>query len=73
MVRDTPPYGHAPTYQIVRFLSKTLVYEVSILACINILQCSRVVYTWCSELIYQIVVPIVQRNYSERIQCQGNS
>jgi hypothetical protein len=30
MVRDTPPYGHAPTYQIVRFLSKTPVYEVSI-------------------------------------------
>ena len=33
----------------------------------------QLVNIWCSELIYQIVVPIVQRNYSERIQCQGNA
>ena len=33
--------------QVVRFLSKTPVYEVSILTCINFLQCSRVVFSIC--------------------------
>jgi WD40 repeat protein len=35
------------TDKIVRYLSKTPVYEVSILTCINFLQCFRVVFSIC--------------------------
>ena len=64
------------TDKIVRFLSKTPVYEVSMLTCINFLQCFRVVFSIClnSNLNFPPQQPIgyLPQNTSLIFSCEGN-